>query len=157
MRYASDGLIGYYRGEETGSTYRTFYPAYGAKTMKDPYFSCNSDLELKVQHEKVPLTFLLDVTGSIHIRTGILPVYEKKPDPVFFRDALEHINLRLPIYPILTGPELAGIPQIGGKDPFFWYCRKNGSLERREIGEPPVAAEMHQEKNSLEDGFMSRE
>lgn len=157
VRYASDGLIGYYRGEETGSTYRTFYPAYGAKTMKDPYFSCNSDLELKVQHEKVPLTFLLDVTGSIHIRTGILPVYEKKPDPVFFRDALEHINLRLPIYPILTGPERAGIPQIGGKEPFFWYCRKNGALERREIGEPPVAAEMHQEKNSLEDGFMSRE
>ena len=157
VRYASDGLIGYYRGEETGSTYRTFYPAYGAKTMKDPYFSCNSDLELKVQHEKVRLTFLLDVTGSIHIRTGILPVYEKKPDPVFFRDALEYINLRLPIYPILTGPERAGIPQIGGKEPFFWYCRKNGALERREIGEPPVAAEMHQEKNSLEDGFMSRE
>lgn len=167
IRYASDGLAGYFAGGCAPETYSAFYPAYGVETEARGYFCCNHELLLNMQQREpsgggeapaeTELTLLLDVRGSVHVRTGLLPVYQKEPDYTLHQAAMESMSLRLPVYPVLGGTQTLNLPQLDRKHPFFWHCRgKHGDWEQ-EIGQMPQAAEFGRGKNWLMDGYMSRE
>ncbi|MDD3360213.1 MAG: hypothetical protein PHW34_00895 [Hespellia sp.] len=155
VRYASDGLIGYYCGELDAKTYDNFYPAWGSKVKEDGYFHCDSHRMLSLNGKPELLTFLLDVRGSIHVRTGILPVYEMKPDYTCFSESLKKMKLFLPFYPVLKGEEPVNLPQIGDKnDPFFLLYKADSEFCREAVKEAPGEGEAKKEKMTLVDGYM---
>ena len=164
IRYTGDAAAGYFAGGAEAETYQTFYPAYGIETEGRGYFQCNHELELHMQQrtqtgeeELSPqeITLLLDVRGSVHIRTGVLPVLERKPDPGLFADALEMMHLQLPFYPVIGGRDRLNLPQLDEEAPFYWFCRRGG-----EVLEEPVERAVQQTeqpgKNTLMDGVMRR-
>lgn len=167
IRYTSDGLAGYFTGGCAPETYSVFYPAYGVETEARGYLCCNHELPLHMQQreasgggeapEEAELTLLLDVRGSVHVRTGLLPVYEKRPDFTLYQAAIEAMSLRLPVYPVLGGTQTLNLPQLDREAPFFWHCKGKHGVWRQEIGQTPQAADLEQGKNWLMDGYMSRE
>lgn len=167
IRYTSDGLAGYFAGGCAPETYSAFYPAYGVETEARGYFCCNHELLLNMQQREpsgkgeapaeTELTLLLDVRGSVHVRTGLLPVYQKEPDYTLHQAAMEAMSLRLPVYPVLGGTQALNLPQLDRKHPFFWHCKGERGDWEQEIGQTPQAADFGQGKNWLMDGYMSRE
>mgnify|MGYP001047308943 CR=1 FL=1 len=167
IRYTSDGLAGYFAGGCTPETYSAFYPAYGMETEARGYFCCNHELLLNMQQRELSgrgeapveteLTLLLDVRGSVHVRTGVLPVYQKESDYKLHQAAMEAMSLRLPVYPVLGGTQVLNMPQPDREHPFFWHCRGKRGDWVQEIGQTPQTADLDQGKNWLMDGYMSRE
>lgn len=164
IRYAGDSVAGYYVGGADAATYQTFYPPYGIETEERGYFKCNHELKLKMQQRDesgreelslIGLTLLLDVKNSVHIRTGILPVLEKKPGSDMFGTALEEMHLQLPFYPVIGERNELNLPQLDTVSPFFWTCREEGgSFEEAVQRKPQETAQVG--KNYLMDGVMRR-
>ena len=164
IRYAGDSVAGYFAGGADAESYLTFYPPYGIETEGRGYFKCDHELELKMQQRKEAdreemslsgLTLLLDVRGSVHIRTGLLPVLEKKPEPGMFETALKEMHLQLPFYPVIGGKNGLNLPQLDTESPFFWFCRQSGEVIEEVVKR--VTQETEQAgKNYLMDGVMRR-
>lgn len=164
IRYAGDSVAGYFAGDAAAETYQTFYLPYGLEIEERGYFKCDHELELKMQQRNEEkqeemslsgLTLLLDVRGSVHIRTGLLPVLEKKPDPGMFETALKEMHLQLPFYPVIGGRNGLNLPQIDTESPFFWFCRQREEIFEEKVKRTPQETEQAG-KNYLMDGVMRR-
>jgi len=169
-----DGTIGYFPDTTTvDEQYRTMHCVYKAKetSTKTNYLTYNSPITTSDSNSTgVHLTVLMEASGKLCLRTGILPTQQTQIAAEHIKNVLSKIQTEFEINPILTTlnepipnettpilgePDTISLP-LPKENHVDWTWRdlKNESIERKVIEPQPVF--QNEKPTILIDGFLKR-
>jgi len=109
--HSGDGVIGFFQ-LDGDSEYRQFNSAFVKKDRQSDYLKCNNEITISADEhaEAKTLSLILDPMASIHLISGMLPVYEQRIPPDRIETALANLFLTLYAGPMLVGEENVVMP-----------------------------------------------
>ena len=142
----NNGLIGYFDEIEGKTSYKTFHVVTDHSSVDTDYITDQKALKAKLNHaytrlekqHSKKLSLLLDYRGSIHLISGLLPVFELNLAPKYTRDALANMEVTFRTGPLITDPTQLRMPKpndISGK--LSWIYKSGIQIWKEDDEELP--------------------
>lgn len=172
----NNGLIGYFDEKDDATSYRTFHVVTDHSSVDTDYITDQQVLKTKLNHaytasenqDRKKLSLLLDYRGSIHLISGLLPVFELNLAPKYTRDALSNMEVTFRTGPLITDPAKLRMPKpndISGK--LSWIYKsgvhiwqddeqlpQGGAWENKNLKDVLTDAHYPERRHQLSEGWL---